>query len=236
MKRTRVQSGAVAMADAEAPILIEEAASASYEGLAVRYDFVSLVDIASGADSLRIPFDTVEFEAEIFARAIPLRDDTAYLMARFTNSSDEPILGTDNAMRFFDGALVGNQWLDPIAAGEEVELGFGPIEGLQLTHTILKRNEGDRGLISRSNELTQFTQITAKNLTNRTWQVELQDRVPFSEQEDLTITYTADPAPDEDSVDDQRGILQWNIEMEPGNEATLNSNYKITWPEGMMLR
>ena len=78
--------------------------------------------------------------------------------------------------------------------------------------------------------------IDLENLTDRTWMVELRDRVPFSEQEDLKITYAADPSPDLEAVDDKRGVLQWNIEMEPGNQASVNTSFKMTWPEGQIVR
>ena len=50
------------------------------------------------------------------------------------------------------------------------------------------------------------------------------------------ISYAADPRPDVQAVDDKRGILQWNVEMEPGNEATIIVGQKIKWPEGKVLR
>ena len=49
--------------------------------------------------------------------------------------------------------------MNQIVPGAETELGFGPIRGLRLTRTTLDRNEGDRGIISRSNENTETVRI-----------------------------------------------------------------------------
>ena len=175
--------------------------------------------------------------AELFARATPLLDDTGYVMARFTNTSSEPLLVTQYMRQYFDGGLVGaNSLNEAIVPDQEVELGFGQIPGLQLDHKVLTRNEGDRGIISKSNEQTQDERIEITNLTDRTWDVEVRHSVPYSEQEDLVISYAADPRPDVQAVDDKRGILQWNVEMEPGNEATITVGQKIKWPEGKVLR
>ncbi len=201
-------------------------AAPSFQGLSVVYAFPEPVDVASGADLVRIPFDELDFGADLVARAIPLRDDRAFLVARFTNDSTEPLLPANQARRYFDGGLVGAGSFPQIAAGEEAELGFGPIDGVQLTRTVLQRAEADRGLISRSNEETEVVRIEVENLTRRAWQLELLDRVPYSEQEDLDITYSADPEPDIRAVEDRRGILQWNTELPAGETFTVETEFR----------
>ena len=221
----------------EAPVIVAESAVAAVAaGLGVEYRFSAPVSIANGADNLRIPFDSLTFDAEVKARAVPFFDDTAYLMAKFTNTSAEPLPASDQGARLFEGTLVGQGRTSLITAGEEVEIGFGAIDGLKIERTVINRAEGDRGLINRSNEQVERVRIDLENLTDRTWMVELRDRVPFSEQEDLKITYAADPSPDLEAVDDKRGVLQWNIEMEPGNQASVNTSFKMTWPEGQIVR
>jgi len=221
----------------EAPVIIEEATSAAnFEGLSVTYSYSDPVDVANKADAVRLPFDSVTLDAELIARAIPLHHDSAFLLAKITNTTGEPLLESNQVLRFFDTVLVGASYLDTIEAGEEAEIGFGSIDGLQLTRRLLKRDAGDRGIISRSNEQTEEIEITLKNLTDRTWNVELRDRVPYSEQEDLEITYRASPEPDVMAVDDKRGVLQWNFEMPLGREIKVNTSHRITWPEGQMLR
>lgn len=221
---------------APASAMKDTAAAPSFQGLSVVYDVPGPVDVASGADSVRIPFDELEFDAELVARAVPLRDDTAYLVARFTNDSPEPLLPGGRALRYFDGGLVGTGPMPRIAAGAETELGFGPIDGLQLSRTVLKRAEGDRGLISRSDEQSEQVRIEVENLTDRTWPLELVDRVPYSEQEDLEITYTADPAPDIRGVVNRRGILQWNTALAPGDTFTVETRFDMRWPQGRIVR
>lgn len=222
----------------ETPVVVQEASSMRSfpQGLSMSYAWSDPVNVASGADAVRLPFDTVTLDAEVVARAVPLLQGTAFLMARVTNTTGAPLLESEEALRFVNGGLVGGGRLMTIEAGQDAEIGFGSIDGLQITRRVLKRGEADRGIISRSNELTEEVRISLENLTSRTWDVELRDRVPYSEQEDLVITYRASPTPDVEAVDDKRGVLQWNVEMAPGNEATVSVSHKITWPEGQTLR
>ena len=221
-----------------APAVVAEAGALQSfpQGLSVSYVWRDPVDVASGADAVRLPFDTLELDAEIVARTVPLRSDAAYLVAKVTNTSGDPLLASDEALRFVDGGLVGSGFFETIEAGADAEIGFGRIDGLSLTRRVIKRGEADRGIINRSNERTEEVRITLKNLTSRNWNVDLRDRVPYSEQEDLVITYRATPDPDTNAVDDKRGVLQWRFDMAPGETATVTTSHRITWPEGQRLR
>ena len=59
--------------------------------------------------------------------------------------------------------------------------------------------------------------------------------MPFSEQENLQITYTANPAATETDVDGQRGVLAWEFDLGPGETHEINLTHTIRWPEGMVL-
>ena len=157
-------------------------------------------------------------------------------MAAITNDMGELILPTSEASFYLDGRFVGQRYLDLIPAGGEADLSFGPVEGLRLTRRVLDRNEGDRGVITKSNELTEEVRIEVENLTGESWPVRLLDRVPYSEQEDLEITWTAQPRPTEEDVDGKRGVLAWTVEIAPGATQEIALSHRIEWPEGMQLR
>ncbi|MGB7242440.1 MAG: DUF4139 domain-containing protein [Sulfitobacter sp.] len=227
------------LADAilETPVVMAEAATASFDGPGVTYSVTRPVTIANGVEDARIPLDTLDFEVETFARAVPIRDETAFLIAQVTNTTQEPLLPSDAVLLYVDNALVGQSGgFDLLPAGAEAELSFGPIEGLRLTRTVLDRTEGDRGLINRTNLRSEEVRIDVQNLTDRDYDMRLSDQVPFSEQEDLEITWDANPRPDLTDVDDLRGILQWNLDVAAGSTASISMTQDIRWPEDKVLR
>ncbi|MEM9639710.1 MAG: DUF4139 domain-containing protein, partial [Pseudomonadota bacterium] len=187
-------------------------------------------------DATRITLDTLAFETEIFARAVPLRDSTAFLMARFTNTAPEPLYGGGEAAYYLDNGLIGFGEMAHIAAGDEAELSFGPIEDLQLERVVLDLNEGDSGILTRSNTRNEEIRIRIDNIGGRTWPIELLDRVPFSEQEDLVITYSATPPPDQQNPEDLRGILRWDLELAGGESQSIVLRQNLKWPDGMILQ
>lgn len=235
----RVKAGGALMemaAPAAEAAAMADMARPEFDGLSVRYAYPAPVSVASGADRVRLMLPPVEAQAEIEARAVPLVDQTAFLLARVTNSDADVILPTPEARFYLDGRYVGQRWLPFAAAGAEMALSFGPIEGLVLERVVKTRSEGDRGLINRASERREAVEITVENLTGEAWPLRVLDRVPVSEQDDLSITWDARPEPDETDVEDRRGILAWRFDLEPGARRTISLETRMTWPEDQVLR
>ena len=226
-----------AMASMEAPVIVEEAAAQiGLGGLSVTYAYPDRLSLASAADNVRLALGALSFDAEVRALAVPKADRTAFLVAEFTNSSGETILPSAATQLFRDGEYVGETGGgEVIAAGETVQLAFGPIEGLRLTRRV-ERNEGDVGVLSRSNQIAEKVEIEVENLTGETWSLRVLDQVPYSEQEDLTISHTARPRPSEMDVDERKGVMAWDGEIAPGAVTRIGLSYTIGWPDGKILQ
>ncbi|WP_241479054.1 DUF4139 domain-containing protein [Leisingera sp. ANG-M1] len=222
----------------EPAAIYEEAApwSADAGGAAVVYSFGEPVTVAPGADLLRLEMDSLTVAAELTAVAVPAQDETAYRVAAFTNSFGEPLLASEYVQRFADGKLVAVEYFEGLAPGAEAKAGFGPIEGLQVRRDVLDQSEGGQGLISRSNEQVQNVELEVENLTGQAWPLRVLDRVPYSQQEDLGIAWSAKPRPSEENVEKQRGILAWDMELAAGESRAIRLDTTLRWPEGMVLR
>lgn len=210
-------------------------AARAMEGDTVVYQYPEPVTVATGAEDLRLALDSLEFAPVVQAVAVPRLDKTAFVMATFTNASDEPLL-PGQAMLFREGVLVGSTWLDIIAGGIETEVGFGAIETLSVKRDMPKRAGGETGVFISSNEQSESAVITVENTGTEAWPVRVLDQVPYSEQDDLEIETTASPKPSETDVEGQRGILAWEFGLAAGGKQTITLEHTLTWPEGMVLR
>ncbi|EBA17317.1 hypothetical protein RSK20926_06262 [Roseobacter sp. SK209-2-6] len=221
------------------PVVIEEVQSAwsiDTQGPGAVYHFDYPVSIASGADVLKLEMDQLTTEAEVVAVAVPRRDQTAYRVAHISNSFGEFLLPSYPVPMFVDGKLVTLGNFNGLVAGQEAELGFGSIPGLRLSRNVLSKSEGGRGVISRSNQQNEAVEISVENLTEQSWNIRLLDRVPYTQQEDLEITWQAQPHPVEENVKKQRGILAWEFDLAPGGEKLIQLETTLSWPEGKVLR
>ena len=210
-------------------------AQADFSGATVTYTYPGRVDIRNGVDDLRLPLDTLALEADVWAEAAPSRDSIAYRMAEFTNTTDE-ILLPGQALVFADGTMIGFSNLPLLAAGADTEMGFGPLDGLRLTRATPSKSEGDAGVFSSANQLTEQAEITVENLTGQDWRVLLRDAIPYSEQDDLEVEFDASPAVTRRDPDGQRGILEWDLDLAAGATQEVSLEYTLTWPDGYILR
>lgn len=217
----------------EAPVIVEEKA-VLLEGATARYVFPERVAVANGADQLRLSLGTLTLAPEVFARAVPAREDVAYRMARVTNSAAE-ILLPGQAELFVDGQLIGFGEVPLLAPGAEAELGMGAVESLRLSR-ITRQGTGDTGIITRANERIEREVLRVENTGSAAWDVELIGRVPYSEQEDLSVVWSAQPEPTARDVGDAQGILAWRLDVPAGGDAEVSLNTRITWPQGMEIR
>ncbi len=220
-----------------APFAAGKAATATlaYQGDTVVYHYPLVVDVASGVENLRLALDKLEFTVKVEARAVPRYDATVFLVAKLTNDSAEILLpGTAYLHR--DGALVGSADLAILSAGGKVDLGFGAIDGLQLKRDMPERAAGDRGVFTSSTQIEEKAVLEIENRTGETWPVRLMDLVPYSEQEDLQISYTAEPAATEENVEGQRGVLAWDFDLAPGEKKAVTLDSVMRWPEGKVLQ
>lgn len=224
----------------EAPVVVEETQRfvpdpASVQGTGTTFTLPEPISIASGYAVAEFALDSMTQSAELFAMANARRDETAYRTARFQNPYNQNLLSADFARWRVNGVLVAADSSPAIGPQEEVEMGFGPLYALTVTSRILTRSSGDTGLISHSNQSVERTELQVDNLTGQTWPLRILDRVPYSEQDDLEITWTAQPRPSTENVDGQRGILAWEMELTPGQSQTVRLETRLNWPDGMVL-
>jgi len=236
LSRSRMEAAApMAIAEADMGAMAEPVmAAVAFQGDIVTYIYPQPVDIADGVQNLRLTLDQVTLPATAQARAVPRYDATAFMMAEFTNDSGQILLpGPATLTR--DGARMGQTQLETIAPGAKATLGFGAIQGLRLKRTIPARAEGDRGIFTKSNQIEETAVLSVENLTDEDWPVRVMDVIPHSEQEDLIITFTADPPATETDADDLRGVLAWTLTVPAGKTQEITLSTRESWPEGKEL-
>jgi uncharacterized protein (TIGR02231 family) len=209
--------------------------AAEQRGEVFTFAFGAPVTVRSEADALRLSMDSLTPAVAVRAEAVPMLDQTAFLVAEMTNATGQTLLPGSAAL-YAEGVLVGVQDLPLVAAGDTATIGFGAIQGLRLTRTIPAASEGTEGIFTTANRYGETAIIAIENLTGEDWPVRLVDRVPYSEQDDLQVTWDANPKPDEQDPDGQRGLLVWRFDLPAGASHTIRLTTRLDWPEGMDLR
>jgi len=217
-----------------APVVMAEGRAAMVvDGLSARYDYATPVSVGISGEVV-LPLDTLAFDMDTENRAAPRFDGTAFLMAMGENDTGEPVLPGE--ARFYrDGALVGEDWIDLIPAGAEMELAFGALDHLQLVWIDRTNAEGDRGVFVTSNTQARSLSFGVENTSDQPEPVRLIYATPFAEQRDLEMDLTLTPPPSALNIDDRRGVHAWSVIVGPGETVMIDLEVEFTWPDDQIL-
>lgn len=201
----------------------------------VLYDITDRQTVKSQGGDKRVQIDSKSFEPALGVRTVPKSAALAYLYAKLTLDPETLVLPGQVSL-FRDGVFVGHGGLPQLAGGEEHELGFGVDDKIKVEFADLGRKSGETGLISTSKTDTQSFKMTVRNLHERAMQVRLLDQLPVSANEKIKVEMLAGTTPPSvKDLDDERGVLAWDLVIEPEAEAVVNFAYEVTWPNGVEI-
>lgn len=226
-----MEMAALAADQAYAEELVATTAELANIGMTVTYNYSTPVTVHSDADALRLSLDQKTLQTGVLAQVAPRFDDTAFVVTEGPNDTGEPIL-PGNTNLYLDGALVGRGQIPLTADGDDLHIGFGPIDAITAEFRSPEEQTGESGLINRKNQRTQTETLIVRNLTDEEWPLRVVDRAPVSKQEDLQISWDAAPQPTEQNPDGRRGVLYWEAPIKPGETREISIQSDIRWPEG----
>jgi uncharacterized protein (TIGR02231 family) len=193
------------------------------------YGIVGRVTVLETGETKRVQIDDMQLDPALMVRAVPKREEKAYLYAKIVTAAGSPLLPGQVSL-FRDAVFVGNGRLPLLAPGEEHELGFGVDDSVRVKHAVAEEKRGETGIISTSKTDTRSYRITVKNLHERPIQVSVLDQIPVSQNTDISVELTGKTAPSRRDVDSKRGVLAWDTKLDPGGEYAVEFGYRATWP------
>jgi uncharacterized protein (TIGR02231 family) len=187
----------------------------------------------TGERSLRIA--TEEADAHISIVSTPRISAEAYLQAEFTLESGAALLAGAVSL-FRDGAYVGSDSVAFTNPGDEVDFGFGADDQVKVTLTEISRQTGTQGFLSSTGTDERRYQIEVENLHAIPVEITIYDRVPYSENEQITVRrLPTATAPSEEDFEDRRGVLAWTYTYAADETRTINNDYLVSWPSNQTV-
>ena len=228
-----MQPRALMMApDALAKRADEQQATAEVGSFQVTFRIPGRVSVGAseGAKSLRV--STATIAPDLTIRAAPVKDPTAFLEASFKQGEDAPLLPGRVAI-YRDGIFVGRGQMAGAGKDETVRLGFGADDKVKIERAVVKRNEGSAGLIvttSKTDERAFKTSV--RNGHDFPVHVAIEDQLPVSENEDITVEMLPSTTPPTaTNLRDRRGVLEWAFEAKPGEVKDIAFAWRVRWPK-----
>jgi uncharacterized protein (TIGR02231 family) len=192
--------------------------------------------IKTGEGEKRVQIDARALEPVLSIRTVPKVAEVAYLYASL-KVEEGLLLLPGRASLFRDGVFVGHGWVPMLSSGEEHELGFGGDDQIRVDFAAVGRKTGETGLISASTTESLLFKATIRNAHERAVSVRVLDQLPVSENEEIQVALLpASTKPSLANVEDKRGVLAWDLRIEPGGEEVVNFGYQVSWPKDRRVR
>ena len=121
------------------------------------YGIAGRVTVPETGETKRVQIDAMELDPALAVRAVPKRDEKAYLYAKITVAAGTPLLPGQVSL-FRDATYVGNGRFPLLAPGEEHELGFGVDDSVRVRYSIVEEKRGETG--HHHNVQNRFAQLS----------------------------------------------------------------------------
>ncbi len=207
----------------------EPVAAAELPGIDDGGEVVSLrapkpATVPSDGEPHRVPLGTFVSPAKCELVSYPELSPCVLLRTTQTNRSSHPILaGPVDLIRH--SGLCGRTSVLFIAAGETLELGWGPDAELRVKRSEDVSDE-DRGMLSSWSTREHHIEVRLSNLGATAKSVRVRERVPVSEIDKVKVV------PDRErssagKVPDGDGFVDWDVALDPFGQATLDLHYSL---------
>lgn len=187
-------------------------------------------DIPSDGQGYKVKVSTYEAEVEYRYQAVPKRQKNAYLTARLAEWEKFNLL-PGRAGIYLEGRYLGETQLDPETAGDTLALSLGRDENLVVQrNTMVDRRE--KKAFGRKVERQFHYEIVLRNNRSYPFTIEIIDQYPVSVREEIEVKRDAAAGAE---LEEETGLLRWELDLEPGEERKLNLRYRVLYPRGQRI-
>lgn len=190
---------------------------------AVTYDIAGRVDIPSDGTPHQTTIAITKLGVELDYFAAPRLENTCYLRATITNTSDMTLLpGT--ASIFHQGEFVGKTPIRTVAPEEEFEVQLGVDDRIRIERNRTKFDVSKR-LIGSNSKATYEFEITITSYLNKSAKIKIVEPFPKSTDAGIKINLlNVSPTPDEHS---ELNILEWTAELAKNQAYTITLSFSV---------
>ncbi len=193
------------------------------------------VDLLADGSQRVVTLTRDKLPAELLVEATPKLDPAPYLTARFTYKDADPLLpGPVRLVR--DGAYVGEAQLGLVVAGQEIRLGFGRDDKVEITHRMATDFKSEEGIVGSYRRIERRWIIGVRNRHKRAIPIVVYDQLPTPRDERITVELLGDSTPPtERDVDGKPGVLAWRYEYQPGEQREIRFGFAVIFPKDLQI-
>jgi uncharacterized protein (TIGR02231 family) len=199
--------------------------------LSVEFPIAAKYNIPSDSKPYIVDVNKFNLPATYKHFCIPKEDRDAFLLARITGWEDLNLVeGMANV--YFGGSYVGQSYIYTRNVNDTLDLSLGRDNKVLVTRTKMKEYT-DKQLIGTKRKETYRYQIIVKNNRKTPINIEIQDQVPVSENDEIEVII------DETSKAEYNiltGQCKWNFTIDPDKSESVNLQYTVKYPKNKAVQ
>lgn len=198
-------------------------------GTTAHFKTTNAGNVRADGYSVRLPLGRTKLKSKQKIVAAPEQSLNAARTLEMVNASSQPFLPGKVAL-YQDGAFLGMTDIDFIAEGERFALFLNVADHIKLSRVLDKQQSS---VVRKKRTRMQVAFIVSiENLSDKPTSLTLADRIPVSENREIAISkIKVNPKVKPDS----RGILTWDLTLQPKESRKFQIGYQIEYPPTLIL-
>lgn len=194
------------------------------------YKIETPVSLASGNMDQFIAIANHDIAVSIETRFFPAMNLDGFIHATGSFKADMS-LPSGPVTLYRDGQSVGRSHLESLSTGSDLAMGFG-VNNRVVAELINEQDQkGEQGVFKGEKYFRRVNRYEITNNHPRAVAVRVYDRIPVSQQDDLTVEELEITEPVKRNARDKKGVLSWERTLGPGKTISLKSGFEVRVPE-----
>ncbi len=198
-------------------------------GTTAQFKALGTSPVRADGRPVRVPIGRATLKAKRAIVAAPELSLNAAQTLDLANDSGQSLLPGSVAM-YHGGAFLGMTSLDFVADGEQFALFLSVADQLKISRLLDKKKSA---LVRKERTQMQLAfVVTVENLSSKPLTLDLADRVPVSEEREITISGVKISP---EAKPDSKGILRWPVTLQGKEKRKFEIQYQIEYPPTLVL-
>ncbi len=198
--------------------------------LSTSFDIQGAYSIPSDGQEYQIEVQKFTLKSTYNYVGLPKLDGDAFLTTSVTGW-EELSLSPGGANIYFDGAFVGESFINPAETSDTLEISLGRDKRIVMKREKLKDISGNK-FFGGNKERTLAFDISVKNGKKEAVTVVVYDQVPLSNQKDIEVKIEEMSAAQYNS---ETGEIKWTLTLAPGETVKKRLAFKVKYPKDKQI-
>ena len=191
----------------------------------VSYEIDIPYNIPSSNEPSQVEINRITIPAIMRYRTVPAIEEAAFLTARISEWEQYNLLDGE-ANLYLDNQFMGRSVLETRFLEDTLTLSLGRDESIVIKRKRQREYEQKRLWSNRTRE-ERMWHTAIRNTKKEKIMLELLDQVPVSQTSDIKVEIIDISGAE---IDEETGILTWNLEINPGETREVIVHYSVEYP------